>query len=264
MLRLTSLSSEADQIEILASTGDENGAIEAAQNLLWKCHALRDELVAWYANFQSRESNPLFTLEPEEQHPFLEPGSDLNSVFPSSVKFHSPYVAQMLLLYWYGEVVVHSAMSTAHRYLLATNSGAAAPESSGTSPSASASPSTTVSVTTDKMAEARQQMNIGEGETLANIETIGEYFAAKICQAMAGCGSSNQLQGYGFQIAIVPLWAAQQYYYLRSPRKYMWCRNVLTNFGRKGFLVAQELGTISLRQYPGRYVDSVVVEDITP
>ncbi|EED21594.1 hypothetical protein TSTA_088300 [Talaromyces stipitatus ATCC 10500] len=261
LLRLTSLLSRADQIETMATKGDETGAAEAAQRLMWRCHSLRDELVTWYADFQTKETGPLFYLEPEEQHPYLDPDSELNGVFPDSVTFQTPYIAQLLLLYWYGEVIVHGAMSIAHRYLWGqspTN-----PESSGTTPSSTASPSTTASVTTEKLTEARQQMTMLEGETLANIEIIGEYFAAKICQAMAGCGR-NSLQGYGFQTAMVPLWAAQQYYLDRSTRKYLWCRTVLMNFSRKGFVVAQNLGSLALSQYPGRYVSgkSVVEEHI--
>ncbi|KAE8554411.1 hypothetical protein EYB25_002950 [Talaromyces marneffei] len=248
LVRLTGLLSKAEHIDSMAASGLEAGATAAAQKLMWKCHALRDDLVTWYADFQTKETGPLFYLEPEEQHPYLDPDSDLNDIFPDSVTFQTPYIAQLLLLYWYGEVVVHSAMSTAHRHLWGPS-----PSTETPSPASSSSPSTTSSVTTERLTEARQQMTMLEGETLANIETIGEYFAAKICQAMAGIGR-NSLRGYGFQIGMVPLWSAQQYYLNRSSRKYMWCRTVLMNFGRKGFVVGQSLGALAYRQYPGRYV----------
>ncbi|RAO66063.1 uncharacterized protein BHQ10_002075 [Talaromyces amestolkiae] len=262
LVRLTALLSKADHIDSMAASGDDAGATQAAQKLMWKCHSLRDDLVTWYADFQTKETGPLFYLEPEEQHPYLDPDSDLNDVFPDSVTFQSPYIAQLLLLYWYGEVVVHSAMSTAHRHLWGQSPNIETPSPSSTSIS---SPSTTASVTTERLTEARQQMTMLEGETLANIETIGEYFAAKICQAMASIGR-NSLRGYGFQIGMVPLWSAQQYYQNRSARKYMWCRTVLMNFGRKGFVVGQSLGTLALRQYPGRYVEdssSSSIEELT-
>ncbi|CRG89704.1 Nitrate transporter [Talaromyces islandicus] len=230
LVRLPSLLAKADQID--STTVPESLDISTVQRLLKKCHALRDELIFWYAEFQSKEASPLFYLEPEEQHPYLEPGSDLQDVFPESVKFQSAYIAQMLLLYWYGEVVVHSVMSHMHRHIREKLQN------------------TTIK-SEDTVADSQQQQR--PHDTIADVETVGDYFASKVCQAMAGCGR-NPLQGYGFQIAMVPLWAAQQFFLTRSTRKYIWCQTVLVNFGTKGFVLAQSLGSLPLRQYPGRYV----------
>jgi hypothetical protein len=235
LVRLPSLLAKADQIE--SSAADDNDNTAAAKKLLYKCYALRDELVSWYEGFQSKETEPLFYLEPEEQHPYLDPESDLNDLFPESVTFQTPYIADILMLYWYGEVLVHSVMSHVHQYLWdrAQNNRTSS--------------------------QATQQLV--DEEIILNTETVGEYFASKICQAMAGCGR-NSLQGYGFQIALVPLWAAQEYYFSRSPQKYMWCRTVLTNFSTKGFVLAQNLGSLPMRQYPGRYVEAYSTTDEGP
>lgn len=240
----------------MAARGDDGGATLATERLLWRCHILRDELVTWYADFQSKETGPLFYLEPEERHPYLDPDSDLNDLFPDSVTFQTPYIAQILLLYWYGEVVVHSVMSHVHQYM----------GSEQTPKSEISEATTTTTTSTDNLTASQQQQvtTMMDDEMIANIETVGEYFASKICQAMAGCGR-NSLQGYGFQVALVPLWAAQDFYRLRSPRKYMWCRTVLTNFSKRGFVLASNLGSLPLRQYPGRYLEaSTPVEEVGP
>lgn len=198
---------------------------------------MQDELIFWYAEFQSKEASPLFYLEPEEQHPYLDPDSDLQSVFPESVTFQNAYIAQMLLLYWYGEVVVHSVMSHMLKYI---------------------KENTTDAVVKSEDSAASQQDN--SPDAIDDVEAVGDYFASKICQAMAGCGR-NSLQGYGFQIALVPLWAAQQFFLTRSTRKYTWCQTVLVNFSTKGFFLAQSLGSLPLRQYPGRYIETVSSSD---
>lgn len=236
LVRLPSLLAKADQID--SNTGPESLDISTAQRLLKKCHALRDELIFWYAEFQSKEASPLFYLEPETQHPYLEPGSDLQDVFPESITFQNTYIAQILLLYWYGEVVVHSVMSHMHRHIREKLQNAA--------------------VKSDDSVAAAQQENFQD--SIADVEAVGDYFASKVCQAMAGCGR-NSLQGYGFQIAMVPLWAAQQFFLTRSTRKYIWCQTVLVNFSTKGFVLAQSLGSLPLRQYPGRYVETVSPTD---
>lgn len=237
LVRLPSLLAKADQID--SATGPESFDISIAQKLLKKCHALRDELIFWYAEFQSKEASPLFYLEPEEQHPYLEPGSDLQDVFPESVTFQNAYIAQILLLYWYGEVVVHSVMSHMHRHIQERLQNA---------------------VVESEDAIAKLQEPESPHDTIADVEAVGDYFASKVCQAMAGCGR-NCLQGYGFQIAMVPLWAAQQFFLTRSTRKYIWCQTVLMNFSTKGFVLAQSLGSLPLRQYPGRYVGTASSTD---
>ncbi|KAH8698432.1 hypothetical protein BGW36DRAFT_145775 [Talaromyces proteolyticus] len=233
LIRLPSLLAKADQIE---STSKDVDAIRAAQELLGKCHALRDELIFWYAGFQSEESGPLFYLELEERHPYLDPDSDLQDVFPESVTFQNAYIAQILLLYWYGEVVVHSIMSHMHRFTQKNTQNV------------------------DNTATATPPEQQVTGDVIRDVDTVGEHFASKICQAMAGCGR-NCLQGYGFQIALVPLWAAQQFFFQRSPRKYKWCQTVLVNFSTKGFVLAQSLGRLALRQYPGRKIEESLPAD---
>lgn len=232
LVQLPSLLANADQIEY--SSTDNNEKVAPTLKLLGKYRALRDQLANWYSGFQSTEPGSLFYLEKEQQHPYLDPDSDLNDLFPESVVFQTPYIAQLLMLYWYGEVLVHSVPAHVYRYL-----SKQAPNSPG-------------SAQTAMEAVSRY---LKDDETIDNSEATGDYFASKICQAMAGCGR-NSLQGYGFQIALVPLWAAQEFYLTRSPRKYTWCRTVLTNFSTRGFVVAQNLGSLSLRQYPGRYLEA--------
>jgi hypothetical protein len=80
------------------------------------------------------------------------------------------------------------------------------------------------------------------------LQKTGDYYATKICQS-----SASLKGGYGFQIVMVPLWAAQQFYDICQDSRYDWCQTVLRNFGAAcGFVSGGEaLGFLKPTQYPG-------------
>lgn len=210
---------------ILSSTQSGKVDIAGIDELLSFWHAIHVRLSQWYVTFEDQELEGLYECGPlgPKSHPYLDAEKlHLYSMFPQVISFRDTYVAQNMLMYWFGQLVVHTSMVQLYvareKHQNRLNSGAFPSEYKGI----------------HKTLRERLQQT-------------GDYYATKICQSTASLKG-----GYGFQIVMVPLWAAQQFYDICQDPRYDWCQTVLRNFGAAcGFVSAEALGFLKPTQYPG-------------
>ncbi|CRG92419.1 hypothetical protein PISL3812_09478 [Talaromyces islandicus] len=212
------------------TTGDESRGINKVDlflvnDLLGCWLAVHHRLTNWYFEFDAQESEGLFKTGPlkPNSHPYLEGNTELHAVFPQVISFKDTYIAQVMLLYWFGQVIVHTA--TTKLYGIREKHKA--------------------SINAKYVPQNYKKVH---NETMQDAEKMGEYYATKICQSIASLKG-----GYGFQIAMVPVWAAQQFFHVSGDaKKFLWCREVLKGFGKVGgFVLAAALGILTPKQYPG-------------
>lgn len=188
-------------------------------------HAIHVLLTQWYVAYKDQELEGLYECGPlaPESHPYLDAEKPhLYSMFPQYIYFRDTYVAQNMLMYWFGQLVVHTSMVQLYD----------ARKKHGTRLNSDAFPSEYKGV---------------HKTSREKLQKSGDYYATKICQS-----ASSLKGGYGFQIIMVPLWAAQQFYDICQDPRYDWCQTVLRNFGViSGFVSAEELGLLKAAQYPG-------------
>lgn len=187
--------------------------------------AVQHSLTNWFYEFDTQEYAGLFKIGPLDpnSHPYLEENQELQAVFPQVITFKDTYIAQIMLLYWFGQVIIHTTTMKLYRIR----------EDHKASVNAKLAP---------------QNQTKGHKETMQDAEKMAEYYATKICQSVASLRG-----GYGFQIAMVPVWAAQQYFDASGDeKKFLWCQEVLKGFGKVGgFVLAAALGILTPKQYPG-------------
>ncbi|KAH8700107.1 hypothetical protein BGW36DRAFT_292557 [Talaromyces proteolyticus] len=222
---LERLDSIATKTEESLQFGNYKIDLLAIDDLLSCWLAISHRLTNWYSDFESEEFGGLFKTGPLQlqSHPYLDNNTKLHAVFPQVITFRDAYIAQIMLLYWFGETIIHTAMTKLYKikenYKGVMNKN----------------------VIPTSYRSAHQ-------DNMENASKIGDYYATKICQSVASLRG-----GYGFQIAMVPLWAAQQFFFLCGDLvKFHWCQAVLKGFGKVGgFVLAAALGILTPNQYPG-------------
>lgn len=184
--------------------------MDAVNGLLRRCEDLEDELLDWYTRFQHGEDGQLFMMTPIESNhlPYLIPDSDVNQPFSEMITFSSPNLAQILIVYWAGQLMHHQIMANVLAYRQSQSQ---------------------MVQRSDRMCERDDN---GDHERMQNLEAAGESFANRICQAIAGC-SQRGFQGVVFQSSIAPLCAAQLFFSTRSPQKSYWCHTTLVSMNRQ-------------------------------
>jgi hypothetical protein len=223
LVSTTGLIESSDNIKAKSQT--ETIDIAVVDNLLGYWQILYQRLMRWYSDFESRETVGLFECGPLQQggHPYLEAHqSHLHSVFPQVISFKDAYVAQIMLLYWFGQLVIHAGMTELYmvriKYRARMYAGAFPPDYKGVHQTSKES-----------------------------VQKAGDYYASKICQCTASLKG-----GYGFQMVMVPLWAAIQFFSLVGDPKFEWSETVFRNFGKLGgFMLAEPLRVMRPTQYPG-------------
>ncbi|OKL59917.1 hypothetical protein UA08_04907 [Talaromyces atroroseus] len=214
--------------DTIKSTANQPGRVfntARVDDLLGHWQVLFGRLLRWYTNFENREAAGLYECGPLQQdsHPYLEADqSHLYSVFPQIISFKDAYVAQIMLLYWFGQLVIHAAMTEIYmireKHQARLFAGAFPPDYKG-------------------VHQASKE----------SVQKAGDYYATKICQSTASLKG-----GYGFQMVMVPLWAALQFFALCGDPKFDWSQAVFRNFGKLGgFMLAEPLRVMRPTQYPG-------------
>lgn len=210
---------------ILSSIQSGKIDIQGIDDLLSYWHAIIVRLTQWYVTFEDQEPVGLYESGPlgPKSHPYLDADKPhLYSMFPQVISFRDTYVAQNMLMYWFGQLVIHTAMFQLY----------VAREKHQARPNRGAFPLGYKGV---------------HNTSKESVQKAGDYYATKICQSAASLRG-----GYGFQIIMVPLWAAQQFYDTCQDPRYDWCQTVLRNFGTaSGFASAEALGFLKPTQYPG-------------
>jgi hypothetical protein len=205
--------------------GIKKAELSSVDDLLGCWRAVHHRLTNWYFEFDAQESEGLFKIGPlkPNSHPYLEDNPEIHDVFPQVISFKDTYIAQIMLLYWFGQVIIHTA--TTKLYGIRENHKASINSKFGP-----------------------QNHKSVHSETMQDAEKMGEYYATKICQSIASLRG-----GYCFHIAMVPVWAAQQFFDVSGDaKKFLWCQEVLKGFGKVGgFVLAAALGILTPKQYPG-------------
>lgn len=222
---------------ILSSSQSCKADIDSLDDLLSCWHAIHLRLTQWFLTFEEEESDGLYEIGPLDpnNHPYLDPDQPhMYAVFPQVLSFHDLYVAQVMIMYWFGQLVAHTSMLQIH----------ATKQKTQTRLKTKAFPS---------RYDGIQRI------TIENVQKAGDYYASKICQSTAKLKG-----GYGFQIVMVPLWAAQVFYDIcQDSSKFHWCQTVLRSFGTScGFPTAEALGFLRPSQYPGlEKKGNVIIDD---
>lgn len=218
---------KSDKITSIADDlrGIHNVDLFSVDDLLGCWLAVHHRLTNWYSEFDAQESAGLFKIGPLQpnSHPYLEENPELQATFPQVITFKDTYIAQIMLLYWFGQVVIHTA--TTRLCGIKENHRA--------------------SINAKFVFQRHKKVH---NEAMKDAEKMGGYYATKICQSIASLRG-----GYGFQIAMVPLWVAQQFFDVSGDtKKFLWCQEVLKGFGKVGgFVLAAALGRLTPKQYPG-------------
>lgn len=184
----------------------------AKKRLIASHYIIQDELLSWYGRLQSHTDEPLFNIKPTVGTGYsLLPEYPEVGVFSGSIIFLNGYIFELLLLYWYGSLLLYTAMAQVYRQV--------------------------------------QHNEIGyRYHTLNDVERLADNFATKICQAVEFCEKPS-VGPPGFQIILPGLWAAQQFFDGRSPQKFRWCREIIKALEKKGFLSGSVIAHVSHQNY---------------
>jgi hypothetical protein len=151
----------------------------------------------------------------------LDDDCDLKDIFDDTVDFPNIYLTQLVLAFWCGLVILYTEMIRLHRKLQSLRS--------------------------DSEAVQDSTLLVNQSD-IEQLEKAGNHFAAKICQAIPAC-YTDATGNLGIQIALSPLWSAQQFYEGRSLQKYAWCQMVLKSFRKRGFGMGASIMNLSHKQY---------------
>jgi hypothetical protein len=191
------------------------------QQLIERHRKLQLRLLEWYRTLPDQESEDLYRVDSTVVTglSLLENSPELAGIFSGSVIFSSEYIFELLLIYWFGSVLLYASLARVLEQLpIGTTHGNC----------------------NDRIA--------GENSELKEVERGGDYFATKICQTIGFCERPS-VGAAGVQIVIPGLWAAQQFFEGRSPRKFHWCRMVIKGLEAKGFQSGGVIASVSHQKY---------------
>jgi hypothetical protein len=192
-----------------------------AQRVIARHREIQEKLLHWYGTLQSQEGESLFKIEPRVAtgYSLLEEYPELACTFSGGVVFLNGYIFELLLLYWFGSLLLYTSMARVYKQLqLSKGDG------------------TFNSMITDRH------------NPLKDVEDVAESLATKVCQTIDFCERPS-VGPPGFQIVLPGLWAAQQYFDGRSTRKFRWCQTVTKALEKKGFLSGSAVAFCSHQKY---------------
>jgi hypothetical protein len=191
------------------------------RRLIARHRQIQEQLLNWYLRLQSQGSEDLFHIEPRAAtgHSLLEDNLELAGTFSGSVLFSSGYIFELHLLYWFGSLLLYTSMARVYKQLkLSTGDGRS------------------------------NNMITDWHNKLKQVEGVADSLAVKVCQTIEFCERPS-IGAPGFQVVIPGLWAAQQFFDGRSPRKFRWCQIVIKALEKKGFLSGSVIASVSHQEY---------------
>ena len=219
LLGIPSILELSDQICYSMSTLCD--AALAKQRLITRHCRIENQLRNWYHRLQSHGSEDLFLIEQRVAigQSLLEGNPELVGTFSGSVRFLNGYIFELVLLYWFGSLLLYTSMARAYKQLQ-LSMGDSSPNN----------------MITDRL------------NTLKEVEAVADSLAEKVCQTIEFCERPS-VGAPGFQIVLPPLWAAQQFYDGRSSQKFRWCQMVVKALEKKGFLSGSVIASCSHQKY---------------
>ena len=183
MMQLSSLLAELGPLKQRATAEQVTDLEEIRQAIsssLDRCLGLEHQLIRWYESYQSHEPFALFTLLP------LDWATRAQDVpFHESIRFTSSTKAQVLVMYWSGEVLLHQGIWAIEKLL---RNLAGLDQELGTPQE----------WCRDKVASPPGETLFFAGimekheRALRDAKAIAEQFANKVCQAVLGCQLYDQ------------------------------------------------------------------------
>jgi hypothetical protein len=181
--------------------------------LIERHHEIQNQLLGWYLRVENQATEPLFVIEPRAAtgRSLLEDNPELVGTFSGGVLFSNEYMFESLLLYWFGCLMLYTSMARVYKKL----------HPSGTEG---------IMRLTDITANGQ--------DALKGVEGVADSIATKVCQTIEFCQRAT-ISAPGFQTILLGLWAAQQFFDGRSPRKFRWCQMIIQALQKDLYLTAQ-------------------------
>ena len=228
MIQVPGLLEHVDRLEATPALRS-SVVIKAA---LRECRKLRTRLLHWHEGLQSTQCTPLFRSEVmttvgQRNECSTASSSDLDDILREVLIFESSDLAQMLFLYWFGEIALAELTITLYRLfdcLLSTS---------------------VVEASIDCIASPNELKR-----SIEAMDSRGRFFASQICKAVSGYRLYPP-KAFVLQFTLVPLWSAQQFFHKRSESVAQWCQVMLQVFKERGFTIAEPLRRMEVWQYPG-------------
>ena len=217
--------------QVSCSTNVPGVADLARQRLNGRIDEVQIELLDWYWRVQNQEGSETLFLVESMAAPGLsllvdEP--ELVGTFSGSVIFSNHYNFELILLYWFGCIVLYTSVARVYEQLYPS-----------------------VAERASRLAGDSASMTSEGYDVLGGIESTADQFATRVCQTIAFCERSTI--GYaGFQLMLPSLWAAQQFFYGRSARKVRWCQMIHKGLQKKGLMFGNVIATVTHQQYADR------------
>lgn len=218
-------------IDQVSCSVDVLGAAGTRQRLNRRIDEVQSQLLDWYWRVQNQEGRAnLFVVESmiAPGLTLLEDEPELVGTFSGGIIFSNYYNFELIMLYWFGCIMLYTSMTRAYKQLYPS-----------------------VVERALKLAGLSASMTSEGFDVLGGIELTADHFAMRACQAIAFCERSTI--GYaGFQLMLPSLWAAQQFFYGQSARKVRWCQMIHKGLQKKGLMFGNVIATVTQQQYVDR------------
>jgi hypothetical protein len=232
--------------EILPALGD----------LLDRSDRTDQGLSEWYGRLQQQtEPEPLYVVDSAPlsiNRPLLSSEEDddddpqLLGLVSGTVLFSNEYLFEVVMLYWFGCLMLYTSLARVHKKLKFLDLEGLI------------------------MQQQQQQQDDDDGDFLTtgmmsssmdattstilsflsrrDIECTASQLARQVCQTVAFCLQPTA-GAQGFQFMLATLWAAQEYFRLRSAPHYSWCQQVFGVMAKRGYGAGKAAANITYQQY---------------
>ncbi|KAL1970238.1 hypothetical protein VTN77DRAFT_5398 [Rasamsonia byssochlamydoides] len=198
----------------------------ALGDLLHQFYQTETQLFEWYARLQQNEPEPLYWVDstPLSSRPLSEEEDPtLLGLFSGTVLFSNEYVFELVILYWFGSLMLYTSMAQVYQKVQLQVQFVGIE---------------------GLMQQADRSAAILSFLLRRDIECTASHFARLACQTVAFCLQPTA-GAQGFQMMLPTLWAAQEYFRLRSAAHcYYWCQRVFGVMAKRGYGVGNVAANI--------------------
>jgi hypothetical protein len=172
-------------------------------------------LLSWYRRLeQEAEPEPLYWEDraPLSNRPLsTQDDPQLLGLFSGTIRFSNGYRFELVMLYWFGRLRLYTSLVRMCQKLQSHRPCLEDVENVDS-----------INATILCFLSRR------------DIEDTSSHLARHVCQTVAFCLQSTS-GAQGFQFMLACLWAAQEYFRLRSASQYSWCQQVFWLMAKKGY-----------------------------
>ncbi|XHG06066.1 hypothetical protein AWENTII_009276 [Aspergillus wentii] len=213
---------------VYAMTSITPNTVRTLEDLFRESKDLEARLLDWYSRLQAAK-DPLYLIhETAANSPLREGDPRLCSLFPGMVDFPTESVMEMLLVYWFGSLMLYTNMINVYEKM--------------------------EYLKTTRIHENNDDENIAfvfseepPIEVFDGMEQVAAWHARLTCQAVSVCLEPRR-GVLSLQMLLSPLWAAKDYYRTRNKECYEWCNQVFVQISQKGY----GFGQVAANMPPGK------------